>query len=98
MSADHGSGPESRLTAEALASAVGITVARLESMRSFGLIETVPESADFSAATAVKLRRMLRIHGDLGLSLVASAIVVDLLERLDALESELSRIRDVLEP
>ena len=72
---------------------------RLESLRSFGLVETMPGSADFSVATAVRLRRILRIHGELGLSLVASAIVVDLLERLDVMESELSRIRrDVFEP
>jgi hypothetical protein len=85
--------PESRMSADSLAHAAGISVERLESLIRLGLVEPLPGSTEFSAATAVRLRRMMRIHGDLGISLVASAMVVDLLERLDRLEVELSRIR-----
>jgi hypothetical protein len=36
---------------------------------------------------------MLRLHRDLGVTLVGAAIVVDLLERLDRVERELARAR-----
>jgi hypothetical protein len=36
---------------------------------------------------------MLRLHRDLGVTLVGAAIVVDLLERIDRLERELARTR-----
>jgi hypothetical protein len=52
-----------------------------------------PEVSRFSAAAAARLRRMLRLHRDLGVTLVGAAIVVDLLERLDRVERELARAR-----
>jgi len=36
---------------------------------------------------------MLRLHRDLGVTLVGAAIVVDLLERIDRLEREQARTR-----
>ena len=45
------------------------------------------------AAAAARLRRMLRLHADLCLSLVAAAVVADLVERLDRMERELARLR-----
>jgi hypothetical protein len=35
----------------------------------------------FSAAMASRLRRMLRLHRDLGVNFTGAAIIVDLLER-----------------
>jgi MerR HTH family regulatory protein len=37
----------------------------------------------FSAATATRLRRMLRLHRDLGVNITGAAIIVDLVERLE---------------
>jgi len=37
----------------------------------------------FSAATAERLRRMLRLHRDLGVNFTGAAIIVDLVERLE---------------
>jgi hypothetical protein len=34
----------------------------------------------------IRLRRVLRLRGDLGVNLVGAAIIVDLVERLDRLE------------
>jgi hypothetical protein len=42
---------------------------------------------------ATRLKRMLRLHNDLGVNLTGVAIIADLLERLDRMETELRRLR-----
>jgi DNA-binding transcriptional MerR regulator len=82
---------QSRLSTSELAEAAGISEERLTRLVRLGLVE--PEATGFSAATAARLRRMLRLHRDLGLSLMGATIVADLLERIDRLERELARTR-----
>ncbi|MCI0545852.1 MAG: chaperone modulator CbpM [Candidatus Rokubacteria bacterium] len=83
-----------RLSAEELAAAAGITPARLALLVRLGLVEPDPPGAgEFTAASAFRLRRMLRLHADLGVNLIGAAIAVDLLERIDRLEAELARWR-----
>jgi hypothetical protein len=85
---------EVRLTRDELAAAAGITPGRLARLIRLGLVEPVaPEPLEFTAATALRLRRMLRLHGDLGVNWVGASIILDLLERLERLESELARHR-----
>jgi hypothetical protein len=85
---------EVRLTREEVAAACGITPGRLARLIRLGLVEPVaPEPAEFTAATAIRLRRMLTLHADLGVNLIGASIILDLLERLDRLESELARHR-----
>jgi MerR-like DNA binding protein len=82
------------LSREQLATAAGITPARLDRLVRLGLVEpTAPEPAEFAAAMAARLRRMLRLHADLGVDLVGAAIITDLLERVECLETELQRLR-----
>jgi len=91
------SGPpagEMWLSREQLAAAVGISPARLTRLIQLGLVEPAePGPSEFAAAVAARLRRMLRLHDDLGVDLVGAAIITDLLERLDRMESELRRLR-----
>jgi hypothetical protein len=83
-----------RLTREELAAACGITPGRLARLIRLGLVEpAAPGPAEFTAATALRLRRMLRLHADLGVNWVGASIILDLLDRLDRLESELARHR-----
>jgi DNA-binding transcriptional MerR regulator len=85
---------ELRLSVEDLAAAAGISPARLARLVTAGLIEPIsPDRSEFTAATAARLRRMLRLHADLRVSLAGARIIVDLLERLERLEAELSRRR-----
>ncbi len=80
---------EARLSAEQLAAAAGIsrvTLARL--VRLAALEPATPDGDEFPAATASRLRRMLRLHADLGVGFFASAIILDLLDRIERLESE----------
>ena len=77
---------EMQLSGDELAAAAGISPARLARLVRLGLVEpTAPGTSRFTAATAARLRRMLRLHGDLGVNLVGAAIIVDLLERLERL-------------
>jgi chaperone modulatory protein CbpM len=85
---------ELHLSGEELARAAGISRARLVRLVRLGLVEAAaPGAREFTAATAARLRRMVRLHVDLDVSLDGAAIIVDLLERLERLEGELARVR-----
>jgi chaperone modulatory protein CbpM len=84
------------LTIEELAIAAGLSAARVERLVRIGLIEATESGPSaFTAATAARLRRMLRLRHDLGVNLGGAAIIVDLVERLERLERELARRRQV---
>ncbi len=77
-----------------LAVATGISATRLARLVRLGLLEPEPgPPVRFSAATAARLRRMLRLRADLGVNLAGAAIIVDLMECLDRLDAELTRRR-----
>jgi chaperone modulatory protein CbpM len=78
---------EETLSADALAEAAGISRGRLFRLVRLGLIEPVaPGASEFTAATAAKLRRMVRLRIDLGVGFVGAAIIVDLMRQLERLE------------
>jgi len=82
------------LSREQLAAAVGISPAKLDRLIRLGLVEpSEPGPSEFAAVMAARLRRMLRLHDDLGVDLVGAAIITDLVERLDRMETELRRLR-----
>jgi chaperone modulatory protein CbpM len=82
------------LSVDELAAAAGISPARLARLVRLGLVApTAPGAREFTAASAARLRRMLRLRDDLGVNLAGAAIIVDLLERLERLEAELARVR-----
>lgn len=82
------------LSREQLAAAAGISPARLARLVQLGLVEPAEAGpSEFAAAVAPRLRRMLRLHDDLGVDLVGAAIITDLLERLDRMETQLRRLR-----
>jgi len=82
-----------QLTIEELAVAVGVERGLLVRLVQAGLVGERVDQRRFPLESARRLRRMLRVHGDLGVSLTGSAIIADLLERIDHLESELARLR-----
>ena len=79
-------GDGSRIGAEEVAHAAGISIATLARLVRGGLVP-VDDEGGFTVATALRLRRMLRLHRDLGVDLFGVAIIVDLLERLERFES-----------
>lgn len=85
---------EVSLSLAELAAAAHISLDRLIRLVRLGLVEPRQPGADeFSPAAAIRLRRMLRLRHDLHVNLVGATIIVDLLERLDRLESDLARTR-----
>ena len=85
---------EETLSAEALATAAGVDPGLLSRLVRLGVIEPVaPGASEFTAATAAKLRRMVRLRIDLGVGFVGAAIIVDLLQQLERLETESTRPR-----
>jgi DNA-binding transcriptional MerR regulator len=82
------------VSARELATAVGISEARLARLVRAGLVEPVTPGTDvFTAAMATRIRRMLRLRADLGVNFAGAAIIVDLVQRLDHLDAELTRLR-----
>lgn len=85
---------EIHLSLDDLATACGLSVVHVKRLVQLGLVEPEPEAPDrFSCATAARLRRMMRLRADLGVNLAGAAIIVDLVERLERLDAELSRLR-----
>jgi chaperone modulatory protein CbpM len=85
---------EVQLSLRDLACACGITTTRAALLVRLGLVEPEPDAPDrFSSTTAARLRRMLRLRADLGVNLIGAAVIVDLVERLDRLDAELTRLR-----
>ena len=78
---------EGFLTGEELARSAGVSDATLARLVRAGLIDAEPEGG-FSVTTAIRLRRMLRLHEDLSVDLRGAAIIVELVERIDRLRNE----------
>ncbi len=76
-----------------LAAAAGTSVATVARLIRLGLLEPAEGAAEYSSATAARLRRMLRLHRDLGANMIGAAIILDLVERLERLQSEMTRRR-----
>jgi hypothetical protein len=86
--------PTVLLSLDDLVAAVGTSRARVVRLVRLGVVEpTAPGVDTFTAATAARLRRMMRLHADLGVDFVAAAVILDLVQRLDRLEAELARVR-----
>ncbi len=85
---------EVHLSTVQLAAAADISHAQLARLISLGLVEpSEPGTSDFTAATAARLRRMLRLRRDLHVNLMGATIILDLLERLGQLEADLTHAR-----
>ncbi len=86
------------LSGDELAAAAGISPATLARLIRLGVVDAPAPTATergptvplFPAAAAARLRRIGRLHRDLGVNFTGAAIIVDLLERLERLEAELS--------
>lgn len=82
------------ISASELAGAAGITPSTLERIVRLGLLHAFDVTpAGFPVSAVSRLRRMLRLHRQLELNLVAAAMLAAQLERIEQLESELARLR-----
>lgn len=90
-----------RLTLTALAAAVDLDPDLVERFVAYGLLEPVSVEERmlwFDVRAVRQLRTIRRLREDLGINLSGIAVVLDLLERIEALQRELaSRRRQNLE-
>jgi len=80
-----------QLTLEALASSAGLHPALVERFVEFGLldpVEWVGTELLFDLAAVPRLRMIERLRRDIGINLAGIAVILDLLDRLRAVQSE----------
>jgi hypothetical protein len=80
--------PQVLLSVAELCALTGLSQRRLVRLLRLGVVElSAPGTAQFTAATALRLKRMLRLQKELGVGPVGAAIIVDLLDRIADLEA-----------
>jgi hypothetical protein len=80
------------LSLSELCAATGLSERQTTRLLRLGIIESnAPGSAQFTAATAYRLKRMGRLQKELGVGSVGASIILRLLERLADLEGRLAR-------
>ncbi len=85
-----------RLTLEALAAAVDLHPDLVERFVAYGLLEPLRSEERirwFDVEAVRRLRTIRRLREDLGINLPGIAAVLDLLERLKAVQRELAHLR-----
>lgn len=89
---------EDLFSLEEVADSAGCHPRMVEQFVRFGVIEAArpgaPETMGFTFAALRRLRRGLRLRRDLGVPVSAMPLVLDLLERIDDLETEVRRLKD----
>jgi chaperone modulatory protein CbpM len=76
------------LSLEELAHACNVDITWIESLHAQGVIS---ESDGYTVLTMTRLRKARRLEVDLGLNTEGLAVVLDLLDQIDQLHSELAR-------
>ena len=88
--------PRERLTLEAAAARVGLPPVLVERVVEFGLVEPAERTGAEIRLDADCLPRLIaisRLRTDLGVNLHGVAVILDLVDRLAALERELTWLR-----
>jgi chaperone modulatory protein CbpM len=76
------------LSVEDLARACNVEITWIETLHAQGVIT---ESGGYTVLTLTRLRKARRLEMDLGLNTESLAVVLDLLDQIDQLHSELAR-------
>jgi MerR HTH family regulatory protein len=85
-----------QLTLDALARSAGLHPGLVERFVEFGLLEPAEREGTqlvFEAAAVLRLRMIERLRSDIGINLTGIAVILDLLDRLNALQGENERLR-----
>lgn len=87
--------PGSLLTVDELSRLANVHPDMIQCFLDWGLVEperTKPEIL-FRDSVVPRIRRILRLRKELGINWAGIAVVLDLLDRIDALEREVERLR-----
>ena len=85
------SAEEAQLTIEDLARAADVHPAQIEAFVEYGLIERAGDQ--FAAAAVERVRAIARLRHDLGVNLAGIAAILEMRDRMEALQRELDRLR-----
>jgi len=92
----------SRMRLDEIAAAAGMHPGLVERFFHLGLIDpvafTVSQEPLFAESTVAVVRKIRRLRRQLGINYVGIGVVLELLERIDELESRLRELEDRLEP
>lgn len=80
-------------TVQEVAVRCGVDVAFVQELVQLGVIEARAEGALFSCEVTLRVGRFVRLQRDLGVNLEGAAVIVELLDRIEALEHELRSFR-----
>jgi DNA-binding transcriptional MerR regulator len=92
--------PREHLSLEAAAARVGLHPVLVERFVEFGLVEPAERTGvemRFDAACLPRLVAISRLRADLGVNLHGVAVILDLVDRLTALQQELTWLRQRVE-
>jgi hypothetical protein len=83
------------LSIEEVAGHCGLHPDFIQRLVVLGLIDSEDDSAHFfRPEVRLRIQRLQRLRGDLGVNYNAAALVLDLLDRIESLESRLRRMTD----
>lgn len=86
--------PSRVFSVQELAVRCGVDVAFVEQLVRLGVIDTHPEAEEgFAGEISLRVGRFVRLQRDLGVNFEGAAVIIELLDRIDALEYELRSIR-----
>lgn len=86
----------SRVTMHDLAEAAGVHPELVEDLMEYGLLEPVASDAPdrlFAISAIERVRRIMRLRRDLGVNLPGVAVILNMRERMEQLQTELRRLR-----
>jgi len=87
------------LTLHEIALRCGVEQSFVEQLVEFGIIEgqiiesEEPDAGKYSGEVTLRVQRCVRLQRDLGVNLEGTAVIVELLERIESLEHELRALR-----
>jgi hypothetical protein len=84
------SGPENLFTAEEVALRCGVEVTYVERLYRLGIVSRHPDHEMFFLPdVTITIRKIIRLRADLGVNEEGAAVIMNLLDRIEALEREL---------
>ena len=87
--------PDAFLPLEQLAERCGLSADLVRRLVRLGLIDAADEEGElFALETTVRVQRIARLHGDLGVNYAGAGVVLQLLEQIEVLEARLRRLQD----
>ncbi len=85
-----------RLTLESLCAAANLHPDLVERLVAYGLLEPISRQESvlwFDVRAVRRLKKICRLRDDLGINLPGIAVVLDLLERIEVLQRQVTRLR-----